>query len=160
MALAVAPSASAKVIVGTAGDDTLAGTDERDFVYGRAGNDVVVGNDARDFLFGQRGNDSLAGDAGADCLWGGAGYDALEGGGGPTSSTAARDWTCSKVGQETTCSDPVRTTLFPTWSIAGRDATERWFAWVTPRSTASAYGSCRLAAPASSSSAGRAATTR
>ena len=36
-ALALAPAASAKVIDGTAGDDTLAGTDERDFVYCRGG---------------------------------------------------------------------------------------------------------------------------
>ena len=65
-ALALAPAASAKVIVGTGGDDTLAGTDERDFIYGRSGNDTMAGNGASDFLFGHRGDDPVSGDAGWD----------------------------------------------------------------------------------------------
>jgi Ca2+-binding RTX toxin-like protein len=81
--LAMAPVAAAGVIVGTAGDDTLAGTDRRDFVYGRAGNDTIARNGASDFLFGQRGDDTVSGDAGRDVLWGGSGNDTLEGGGGP-----------------------------------------------------------------------------
>ena len=61
--LAFAPAASAKVIVGTSGDDTLAGTDRRDFIHGRGGNDALAGNGGSDFLFGQRGNDTATGDA-------------------------------------------------------------------------------------------------
>jgi Ca2+-binding RTX toxin-like protein len=81
-ALALAPGASAKVIVGTPGDDTLVGTDRRDFMYGRAGNDTMAGNGASDFLFAHRGDDTMSGDGGRDGLWGGHGNDTLEGGHG------------------------------------------------------------------------------
>ncbi|MGH2996487.1 MAG: calcium-binding protein [Gaiellaceae bacterium] len=79
-ALAAAPAASAKVIVGTPGDDTLGGTDRRDFIHGRAGNDTLAGNGGSDVLFGGRGNDTVSGDGGRDFGWGGPGNDTLEGG--------------------------------------------------------------------------------
>ena len=82
-ALALAPFAAARVIVGTAGDDTLAGTERRDFVYGRAGADTIAGNGGSDLLFGQRGNDTVSGDDGRDLLWGATGNDTLQGGAGP-----------------------------------------------------------------------------
>jgi Ca2+-binding RTX toxin-like protein len=68
---------------GTLGDDTLTGSDRRDFILARAGNDTVFGLGASDFLFGQRGNDDLDGGDGADYLWGGGGSDDLDGGAGP-----------------------------------------------------------------------------
>jgi len=91
--LATAPAASAKVIVGTPGDDTLAGTDERDLIYGRAGNDTMAGNGAADFLFGQKGMDALNGDDGPDRLWGGSEDDLLHGGDGP-------DWLWAGAGAD------------------------------------------------------------
>ena len=86
--LAVAPAANAKLIVGTAGDDTLAGTDRRDLVKGRDGDDVIAGNGAADFLFGQRGDDTVSGDDGPDVIHGGRGADSLEGGEGWDDLTA------------------------------------------------------------------------
>lgn len=79
-ALAAVPAASAKVIVGTAGDDTLVGTDRRDFIHGKAGNDTLAGNGGSDLLFGGRGHDTVSGDDGRDFGWGGPGNDTLEGG--------------------------------------------------------------------------------
>jgi Ca2+-binding RTX toxin-like protein len=78
--LVAVPAASAARITGTPGDDTLAGTDRRDFIYGYAGNDTLVGNGGSDFVFGGKGNDTATGDAGRDFLWGGPGNDTLEGG--------------------------------------------------------------------------------
>lgn len=78
--LVAVPAASAARIPGTPGDDTLVGTDRRDFIYGFAGNDTLAGNGGSDFVFGARGNDTATGDAGRDFLWGGPGSDTLEGG--------------------------------------------------------------------------------
>ena len=78
--LVAVPAASAARIPGTPGDDTLVGTDERDFIHGYAGNDTLAGNGGSDFVFGGRGNDTATGDAGRDFLWGGPGNDTLEGG--------------------------------------------------------------------------------
>ncbi|MGH9027232.1 MAG: hypothetical protein ACRDWD_14120, partial [Acidimicrobiia bacterium] len=39
--LALAPAASAKLIVGTQNDDTLVGTAQRDRIHGRGGNDTI-----------------------------------------------------------------------------------------------------------------------
>jgi len=68
---------------GTLGDDTLTGSERRDFILARAGNDTVSGLGASDFLFGQRGDDDLDGGDGADFIWGGSGADDLDGGAGP-----------------------------------------------------------------------------
>jgi Ca2+-binding RTX toxin-like protein len=81
--LAVAPAAPAKLVVGTPGDDVLAGTDHRDRIRGLAGNDTIAGNGGPDLLFGGPGADSVTGDDGSDLLWGGHGNDTLEGGNGP-----------------------------------------------------------------------------
>ena len=78
--LATAPAASAKRIAGTAGDDTLAGTERRDFIFGRAGDDAIAGNGGSDLLFGGRGSDIVTGDDGRDSMWGGPQSDTLEGG--------------------------------------------------------------------------------
>ena len=76
------------VILGTDGNDTLFGSDDRDAMLGLAGNDRLHGRDADDLLcggtgsdrlFGQNGNDTLNGDAGNDRLHGGRGDDVLNG---------------------------------------------------------------------------------
>jgi Ca2+-binding RTX toxin-like protein len=141
--LSIAPAASAGVIVGTPGDDTLSGTDRRDFVYGRAGNDTIAGNGASDFLFGQRGDDTVSGDAGRDALWGGSGNDTLQGGGGPDALYGGRGLDVLEGGLTATSFTPPRRTACPTSSTVARGVTVRSSAWATSPSTASACGCCR-----------------
>jgi Ca2+-binding RTX toxin-like protein len=80
-----APGRRPRVVIqrGTRGDDTLTGSEKRDFILARAGNDTVSGLGAGDFLLGQRGSDTLNGNDGADRLWGGSEDDLLNGGSGP-----------------------------------------------------------------------------
>jgi Ca2+-binding RTX toxin-like protein len=84
----------AKVLAGTAGNDTvtgygtadsLSGQDGNDTIQAQGGNDTVQGGTGADALFGEEGNDSLGGDAGTDRLYGGNGDDALAGGSGDDS---------------------------------------------------------------------------
>jgi Ca2+-binding RTX toxin-like protein len=85
-------------IVGTAGNNEIDGTPQRDIVQARGGNDEVDGHGGRDLIcggrgsddlsgdarddavFGQRGNDELDGNRGADRLVGGKGFDEVDGG--------------------------------------------------------------------------------
>jgi len=60
---------------GTAGRDTLTGTDADEAFYGFAGRDRLVGGRGDDTLIGGDGNDTLVGGAGADSLEGGDGID-------------------------------------------------------------------------------------
>jgi Tol biopolymer transport system component len=90
-------------IVGTPGDDVLAGTSLADVLVGESGNDtlvavpsffvgdtleggpghdLLVGSRATDTLEGGRGNDILRGGPGADLLIGGPGRDVIQGQGG------------------------------------------------------------------------------
>ena len=71
-------------IAGTAGPDTLTGTNLIDRISGGAGNDVIFGglgadivhgDEGSDQLFGGDGNDQLDGGAGTDVLWGDTGQD-------------------------------------------------------------------------------------
>ncbi|HWM47932.1 MAG TPA: Calx-beta domain-containing protein [Xanthobacteraceae bacterium] len=64
-------NASAEVVDGGAGDDTLTGG---------GGNDQLAGGSGADILFGGEDDDQLTGGAGADILFGGAGADRLDGG--------------------------------------------------------------------------------
>lgn len=68
------------VIVGTAGPDTLAGTDQNDVLDGRGGDDVLQGLAGDDELFGRAGDDTLEGGFDMDVLRGGPGDDRLDGG--------------------------------------------------------------------------------
>jgi hypothetical protein len=68
--------------VRTAGDDTHAGSKDRDLTYGQAGNDTLRGDNQSDCLDGQDGNDQLFGDNHDDVLLGGGGNDVLNGGNG------------------------------------------------------------------------------
>ena len=75
---------------GTAGDDTIFGTNTMDRINGLAGNDTLAGDGGADTLTGGDGADSLYGDSGNntaaemgnDYLDGGAGNDMLNGAGG------------------------------------------------------------------------------
>lgn len=53
-------------LTGTAGDDTIAGTNAVDRINGLAGNDVLSSGDENDVLDGGSGNDTLIGGAGND----------------------------------------------------------------------------------------------
>ena len=79
-------------IMGTAGDDTINGSDitndyiiadgGNDTISGLGGNDVLDGGSGNDILNGGDGNDVLIGDGGNDILNGGAGNDILHSGTG------------------------------------------------------------------------------
>lgn len=79
-------------IVGSAGDDVLRGTEERDVIWGGPGDDVIYGGRASDLIcagagtdlvYGGRGNDTIDGGAGdEDRVYGGLGDDKLTGGPG------------------------------------------------------------------------------
>ena len=75
LAAVVVPLASAALIKGTAGNDTLTGTSARDYIHGYAGDDTIVGS------------------AGRDYAWGGAGTTASPETGVPTASGAAPETT-------------------------------------------------------------------
>jgi Ca2+-binding RTX toxin-like protein len=67
---------------GTANDDSIQGTSERDFLFGSAGNDSIIGLEGDDYLDGGADNDSLLGGEGDDVLIGAGGNDTLLGGSG------------------------------------------------------------------------------
>ncbi len=94
------PSTGAGNFNGTAANDTLVGSDNKntvnagtgnDLLYGRGNDDVISGADGDDILYGQagadranggNGNDTIFGDSGNDTIFGGIGNDALYGGSG------------------------------------------------------------------------------
>ena len=64
------------------GDDVGIGGKGKDFVSGDGDNDLLIGGDDDDHILGGSGDDVLSGDAGADELYGGTGLDVLSGGRG------------------------------------------------------------------------------
>jgi len=70
------------VIVGTAGDDSIAGTPANDMILGLGGNDEIKGGGGDDCLVGGPGRDQLRGGDGDDVLNGGSDGDQLEGNAG------------------------------------------------------------------------------
>lgn len=66
-------------IVGTAGDDTLTGTNKNDCIDGGDGNDTISGGNGKDVLLGGNGNDIIYGGNGGDTILGGDGNDTLYG---------------------------------------------------------------------------------
>ena len=72
--------ALAAELIGTPGDDRLAGTDKRDVISARGGDDTVIGRRGDDELYGMPGGDSISGSEGADDVYGGSGNDGLRGG--------------------------------------------------------------------------------
>ena len=69
----------AKLIVGTAGNDTLRGRSAADVLQGKGGNDKLYGLAGNDRLVGGAGNDLLVGGAGADAISCGPGRDVARG---------------------------------------------------------------------------------
>ena len=68
LTLTVAAGAAAADIVGTAGDDVLAGGPEDDVISGLAGNDRISGGAGDDSLNGGPGSDDMAGGPGDDAV--------------------------------------------------------------------------------------------
>ncbi|WP_219414366.1 hypothetical protein [Pseudonocardia nigra] len=71
------------LVLGTDGDDTVAGSAEGDCVVGGAGADRLSGGAGNDVVVGEAGTDVLTGGDGDDLLDGGADLDDLTGGDGP-----------------------------------------------------------------------------
>ncbi|TAG94906.1 MAG: hypothetical protein EAZ09_12465 [Oscillatoriales cyanobacterium] len=69
-------------IIGTDGDDFLAGNRSNDTISGKEGNDTIIGFDGSDRMYGDLGNDYLDGSQRDDSLYGGKGNDTLLGGNG------------------------------------------------------------------------------
>ncbi len=69
-------------IIGTDGDDFLAGNRSNDTISGKQGNDTIIGFDGSDRMYGDLGNDFLDGSQKDDSLYGGKGNDTLLGGNG------------------------------------------------------------------------------
>ncbi|MEZ2227325.1 MAG: SBBP repeat-containing protein [Microcoleus sp.] len=69
-------------IIGTDGDDFLAGNRSNDTISGKQGNDTIIGFDGSDRMYGDLGNDFLDGSQKDDTLYGGKGNDTLLGGNG------------------------------------------------------------------------------
>jgi Ca2+-binding RTX toxin-like protein len=81
--LAFALPASAAVLQGTDGPDTLRGTRfQPDEIYGYEGPDYLKGRGGNDLLDGGNGPDTLRGGKGDDVLYGGSGPDVVRGGPG------------------------------------------------------------------------------
>jgi hypothetical protein len=89
-------------LAGGAGDDTLRGEDGDDQLEGMGGNDLLQGGGGKDQLMGDDGDDRLSGDSGADQLWGGDGDDTLFGGRGDDTlhEDAGRDRVCGNDGAD------------------------------------------------------------
>ncbi len=74
--------ATAKLINGTSGPDTLRGTGRGDRIAGREGNDSINGRGGHDRLNGGDGSDRVIGGPATDRIRGGKGSDRIRGGGG------------------------------------------------------------------------------
>src|SRR5215204_6150786 len=68
-ALFAGPQALAKVLTGTAGDDTLVGTDGDDRLDGRGGDDTIYGGSGDDTIFPGEGDDDVYAGAGDDLIF-------------------------------------------------------------------------------------------
>lgn len=68
-------SATAVVIIGSEGNDTLKGGSGDDFICGRGGDDHIEGGGGQDTLYGDSGSDRIIGGNGVDKLFGGWGLD-------------------------------------------------------------------------------------
>lgn len=69
-------------LYGNGGDDSFLGGDGDDGLYGSSGNDIFIGGDGSDRMYGNGGNDSFSGGMGNDIVFGGSGDDVAKGGAG------------------------------------------------------------------------------
>ena len=78
----IAGGSDSRTIYGGAGADAIAGSSSGGTIYGGSGNDQIFGHDGVDALYGGSGDDSIHGGNGTDTIVGGLGADALSGGSG------------------------------------------------------------------------------
>jgi Ca2+-binding RTX toxin-like protein len=69
-------------VLGSLGNDVIAGTGGSNVLLGDAGNDRLSGAGSNDTVSGEAGNDTVSGGSGNDVVDGGAGNDRLDGGAG------------------------------------------------------------------------------
>jgi Ca2+-binding RTX toxin-like protein len=67
-------------LVAGAGNDSLTGANDANYIFGGNGNDTINGLGGNDTLYGANGNDTINGGWGNDTLYGGVGDDTLAGG--------------------------------------------------------------------------------
>lgn len=122
---------TAAVKQGTAGYDTLNGTNAIDEIYGNDGNDSLAGFYANDTLNGGNGNDGLDGNQGNDLLIGGAGDDDLHG--NEDNDTLSprggecfvwKDWLCARTLNKTILRSRVISALIKNQRITDRKQLE------------------------------------
>ncbi len=94
--------AFAAFIEGTAGDDTIRGTDDSDAISALAGNDTVFGYGGPDAIKGEEGRDDLFGGDGPDRVDGGTWSDEIVGGPGndPLYGEAGEDTVSGLAGDD------------------------------------------------------------
>lgn len=85
-------NAVGKPLLGTDGDDVIAGTPGNDVIYGRGGNDAILGGEGDDVICGGAGHDALWGGDGDDMIYGGSGNDQLGGNFGIDTLYGGGDW--------------------------------------------------------------------
>lgn len=69
-------------INGSAGNDTMDGTERGEEIYADAGDDVITAWSGDDLVQAEEGDDLVLGEAGHDLIFGGAGDDLVDGGSG------------------------------------------------------------------------------
>jgi|GEM_PF-226941 len=88
---AILCAGEAVTIAGTAGADTIEGTNGRDVIWGGGGADTIRGlggddlicaGEGADVIYGGAGNDRIVAAAGDDLIYGGGGHDIITGGDG------------------------------------------------------------------------------
>lgn len=70
------------ILLGSANNDSITGTDEADIIWGAYGDDTLDGAAGNDSLYGGAGNDVIRGGDGDDSIRGNSGDDTLDGGAG------------------------------------------------------------------------------
>ena len=103
------------VMRGTAGDDTITGTDKRDKIRAFKGNDTIKALAGRDRIRAGRGNDGVEAGDGHDIVFSGWGDDTVNGGPGA-------DLIFAQQGADTISGGPGPDRL---WALAGVDVTKQ-----------------------------------
>ena len=80
--IAQRPEFLSSLILGTAAEDSLTGTDQRDYIFGLEGSDSLEGFGGDDFLFGGEGDNTIRGGDERDRIYSNGGKDQLFGGAG------------------------------------------------------------------------------
>ena len=70
------------MIMGTAEDDFITGTNLPDLIFGNGGDDIIIGNNGNDCIFAGEGSDIVFGNNGDDNITGGQGNDIIKGASG------------------------------------------------------------------------------